>query len=546
MKLMSQDSMDNYMTPEALELLASSLKSFMEQKSFIDDATFDEISKEARFLSNRKLSDQCKMAKRRCSETRHLLNTRWELVMKKQEELWESSTEHIGSPIHQSGTSSGDVQSWQPNFTRSAPPTPALTLRCNNNVEVKRRSQSIDDDLANQVLQLIENEQVRETNPNLEISANSMPVHSSHENLSQCLETASHQPEDTTPEALVSDIHQDSSPQTESPVPAPRNVVECTDLYQSECTNTKDDYGDNTPDGENNYFIKPETDSPNDSASPSNSSCDPTSPGSISSISHKQDGASPTWNHTVYRGDKVLEQEKDITIPLDEDLHLNNNFLVITSPTIESKGIIYTPPRPAMRPSLSVHHSKLVDSDSRQSPVLDTCDGDTTGIDDTPRVTFIDGADVISAEASPCEEVWPISIDTGTTLAEPASVSQSKCKLSPVLSLKQKQKAMQKRRSFHGFTAAIKTPIMNFAKNWKNAEDSIKRLSVGSNVSEDGELTSEHTSRISESETQETSAARTHHSESSFKERDNSKLYKNKRLDKTLSLVTASSESLPR
>ena len=76
MKFISQDSMDNYMTQEALELLATGLKSFMAQKTLIDDAVFDEISREARFLSNRKLSEQCKMAKRRCSESRHLVQAK--------------------------------------------------------------------------------------------------------------------------------------------------------------------------------------------------------------------------------------------------------------------------------------------------------------------------------------------------------------------------------------------------------------------------------------------------------------------------------------
>ena len=62
------------MTHEALELLATGLKSFMDEKTIIDDVVFDQISREARFLSNRKLSEQCKMAKRRCSETRSIVD----------------------------------------------------------------------------------------------------------------------------------------------------------------------------------------------------------------------------------------------------------------------------------------------------------------------------------------------------------------------------------------------------------------------------------------------------------------------------------------
>ena len=157
--------------------------------------------------------------------------------------------------------------------------------------------------------------------------------------------------------------------------------------------------------------------------------------------------------------------------------------------------------------------------------------------------------------ASPAIENNPIiTVDTAAVdnLTEPSANDKPQCKLSPVLSQKQKQKAMQKRRSFHGFTSAIANPIINFAKSWRNAEDNVKRLSVGSNVSENDELPTENTTpnpinlELSPVESIDDPADRLQQIESAFKERESSRILKNKRLEKTLSLVTGSSESLPR
>ena len=524
---MSQDSMDNYMTPEALELLATGLKSFMEQKSFIDDATFDEISKEARFLSNRKLAEQCKMAKRRCHETRHLLDARWTIVKQKREDLLQTVPNTHALTVEQADqensttSQDGDVHSWQPNFTRSAPPTPALALRCSSNLEIKRRSQSMEDELANQVLQYIESE--------------------------QALNAAQHQGTDVN----ISESEHLNCEIERSMVPEPDSQGESNSILPNEATV--------------------------DCSSISSENHDEDALVEVSSsdiISHtSEDGGSVTGaddnvsdgatyfhdhcNHTVYRGDKFLDADHDITIPLDEDFHLNNNFLVVTSPSIESKHIIYTPPakpQPADRPSLTQNHSSRVSS-SESLLEGDTSCEDLDASVFSSKVTFMDGADVVSPLTSPAIENNPIiTVDTAAVdnLTEPSANDKPQCKLSPVLSQKQKQKAMQKRRSFHGFTSAIANPIINFAKSWRNAEDNVKRLSVGSNVSENDELPTENTTpnpinlELSPVESIDDPADRLQQIESAFKERESSRILKNKRLEKTLSLVTGSSESLPR
>ncbi|KAF6025578.1 hypothetical protein EB796_016120 [Bugula neritina] len=150
MKYISQNSMDNYMTPEALELLATGLKSFMEQKTFIDDVVFDEISKQARFLSNRKLAERNKMAKRRYSETKNLLRTKYCLVDKKRLQIEEgsadlgSSESLVSAEKDRLGVHAADVHL---HSSQSAPATPALALRgCNNHKDLNRRSQSLEDE----------------------------------------------------------------------------------------------------------------------------------------------------------------------------------------------------------------------------------------------------------------------------------------------------------------------------------------------------------------------------------------------------------------
>lgn len=507
MKLMSQESMDNYMTPDALELLASGLKSFMDQKSFIDDAAFDEISKEARFLSNRKLAEQCKMAKRRCHETKHLLDARWTIVKQKREDILQTPPENT-SKVEQTGddktsNEGDDIHSWQPNFTRSAPPTPALALRCSSNLETKRRSQSLEDELANQVLQYIESEQACDDN------------HQHHD-----IELQTLAEESNACTKLANEVAETCSITDENtPVSLTPDQIDKISL-------------ENSPSSDNLSYVKESIADDTNGANTQHDHC----------------------NHTVYRGDKFLDADNDITIPLDEDFHINNNFLVIASPIIENKGIIYTPPHkpePAQRPSLL---SQTPSNQASAESLLEKSDSykDLALSAENHKVTFIDGAEIVSPLTSPEIGIIPITVVTENTLGEPHQPRNSQCKLSPVLTPKQKQKAMQKRRSFHGFTSAITTPIINFAKSWKNAEDNVKRLSVGSNVSENDEVLVDKTTPIplslelSPVESIEESADRLQQIETVFKERENSRIFKNKRLEKTLSLVTGSSESLPR
>ena len=478
------------MTHEALELLATGLKSFMDEKTIIDDVVFDQISREARFLSNRKLSEQCKMAKRRCSETRHLLQSRLDCLARKQLEVAStdspSTTSH--SATHNTLTAEACRLDCRLHSSQSAPATPALTAKSNARTELKRRSQSLDDDITGELLQELE-------------ASQSTSTYSST----------------TSSDTTTGEYHSLEEAENESVDEKFADVPACAATPQFVLPTLVDDL---ELDSSEERF---ETDSQRKS---STSDCD-----SVFEES-SNDSISSGQCHTVYRGDKFLEMA-DVTIPLDEDLHLNNNHLFIQSPTIENGHVIYAP--------VLLSDAELIaaETSSVDTIVPQPSAGSDTAVEDSPKVQFdIMATDNGSCDEEPSENVPEISTSQTDLLTKSPTVVKTDSIISPVLSVKQKQKAMQKRKSFHGFTSAFAQPFLNFTKNWKITEDIAKRHSVSevpTHMERDGCMSCDHEDATLVSPV-----------DCSFTDKETSRLLKVKRMDKTMSLITSSSDSLPR
>ena len=143
----------------------------------------------------------------------------------------------------------------------------------------------------------------------------------------------------------------------------------------------------------------------------------------------------------VDRGDKFLDVTADIRIPIDECTSLNNNSLKILSPSLEPGDVrTYLPnerPVPVKRGQLQLDLSMQSSADSDLlSPELSELDV-TTG----SKVDEEDGDDNVAKQSLPGNEV---KADSGS-----ARQRHSKYQVSPVLSSKQKQTAMQKRSEEH-------------------------------------------------------------------------------------------------
>lgn len=469
------------MTPEALELLATGLKSFMEQKTFIDDVVFDEISKQARFLSNRKLAERNKMAKRRYSETKNLLRTKYCLVDKKRLQIEEgsadlgSSESLVSAEKDRLGVHAADVHL---HSSQSAPATPALALRgCNNHKDLNRRSQSLEDE----DLPSVETE----GSDGVDIGASAATGGAGFEDVAnysiglektQLVTINSAKPKSKSLVVKELAVGQDKismCEEIENQPLLPESVSHAVgDLHEGDINNTIEHVD-------------------------------------VDSSGKENDTEHLNNCFTTYRGDKFLEPQ-DVMIPLEEDMnYINNNNVIIQSPTIENGHIIYAP------------LSKPVPAERSAPKILPTAATDTGN--GMLRQASIDS--LASPQCSP----------TATSFLSPQNVApedfsalgatNSTCRLSPVLSLKQKQKAMQKRKSFHGFTSSI----LNLARGLRSTETSAKRCSVAED-SIDEEVSTSHDVQT----------------ECSLKDKEASRLLQLKRMDKTASLVTASSDSLPR
>lgn len=542
MKYVTSHSMENCLTPEALELLAEGLKSFIQDKTYIDDTIFDEISREARSLSNLKLNKHCKSARKRCREASGQLEAAYAACEKRRSELSQQSCSPSSSSDkeQQMGESEADEASEQylPLSSMSAPATPALCLRCNGDGrDLKRRSQSLEDDMANRIHQYILEQQQHETTSHMgpmdqlprtectedmtnEIGhitplAETVTVSESNELVGEhegiqtvpCLESAGTEPSSESTELYDSGFE---TPERllEVKLANLEQEVEGDAMSQAETIVAADEYTLTSETTDTQSFIEDN---------------------SLSSTPNSH-------YSTVDRGDKFIELTHNaITIPIEDFANLNNNSMKVESPTLEN-GLVktYMPhpkPNPAKRSILassSSTHSSL-DSDTMTEEQLQS-----SGF--VPRVRFegLHYEEEMESESKDC-------------LMPPTQSSVLPSQLSPVLSTKQKQTAMQKRRSFHGFTSSLNLPLFNHGRSKKATEDSIKRLSIGSNVSESRKDGIEERLQPSVSQPSlNSSSEKLAGIENSLRERENHRLLKNKRLDKTMSLVTASSDSLPR
>jgi len=87
MKFVSSMNMDECLTEDGVQKLSANLASFMKSHKVIDRKTFDEASFKARGLGNKRLIDQCKIAKARCEETKQVLKVRQTTITKAKEEI---------------------------------------------------------------------------------------------------------------------------------------------------------------------------------------------------------------------------------------------------------------------------------------------------------------------------------------------------------------------------------------------------------------------------------------------------------------------------
>lgn len=531
-------SMENCLTPEALELLAKGLKSFIQDNPFIDDTIFDEISKEARFLSkNRKLAERCKSTQKKCSEARGLLKVKYAAYEKRRGELCHESSSSSSADedtlVEAETGGVSDCEQYISLSSRSAPATPALCLRCNGAGDLKRRSQSLEDDMANRIHQYIEQQQHLNTQQQA-AETNQIPL----SNSTFHLQGSSSQTDTPTNEGVATQTIT-SCAEYEASV---MNISENTELYDSGFETPERLLEESAADDgkiQKEFISQPEPVTDTDEYTTASETSD------VQSY-HDTDSLCTSTSHysMVDRGDKFIELTHDvITIPIEEFANLNNNSMKVESPSLEN-GIVKTFV-PQAKPT-GAKRSILASSSSTYSSL----DSDTITEEQfspecvfVPRVRF---TGVNSDEPSE-EELEPKEVDNRSCLTEPLQNANLSSHLSPVLSTKQKLTAMQKRRSFHGFTSSISLPLFNFSRNKKSTEDSIKRLSIGSNVSESQEtVAKDHLQPALSQPSLDISNEKLVGIENSLKERENHRLIKNKRLDKTMSLVTASSDSLPR
>ena len=68
-------------------MLTTNLQTFMRDHAVIDNSIFDEVTNKARHLGNRKLMEQCRIARARCDETKQVLRVRQTTIAKAKEEI---------------------------------------------------------------------------------------------------------------------------------------------------------------------------------------------------------------------------------------------------------------------------------------------------------------------------------------------------------------------------------------------------------------------------------------------------------------------------
>lgn len=87
MKFVSSMNMDECLTEEGVEKLSANLTSFINSHKVMDKKAFDDVSIKARNLGNKKLMEQCRVARSRCEETKQVLKVREATIVKAKEEI---------------------------------------------------------------------------------------------------------------------------------------------------------------------------------------------------------------------------------------------------------------------------------------------------------------------------------------------------------------------------------------------------------------------------------------------------------------------------
>ena len=87
MKFVSGMNMDDCLTEEGVERLSNSLTSFIKEHKIIDKRVFDDVAVKARNLGNKKLMEQCRIARSRCEETKQVLKVRETTIVRAREEI---------------------------------------------------------------------------------------------------------------------------------------------------------------------------------------------------------------------------------------------------------------------------------------------------------------------------------------------------------------------------------------------------------------------------------------------------------------------------
>lgn len=87
MKFVSSMNMDDCLTEGGVERLSTSLTSFVKEHKIIDKRVFDDVSVKARNLGNKKLMEQCRIARSRCEETKQVLKVRETTIVRAREEI---------------------------------------------------------------------------------------------------------------------------------------------------------------------------------------------------------------------------------------------------------------------------------------------------------------------------------------------------------------------------------------------------------------------------------------------------------------------------
>lgn len=95
MKFVSSMNMDQCLTEEGVSKLHSRLMSFIKDHKIMDSSIFDEVSVKAKNLNNKKLVEQCRVAKSRCEETKQVIKVREMTIMKAREEIEAQTAKRI-------------------------------------------------------------------------------------------------------------------------------------------------------------------------------------------------------------------------------------------------------------------------------------------------------------------------------------------------------------------------------------------------------------------------------------------------------------------